>query len=319
VTYPADLTSRTADPRVQGLIRDQEVLFSTRLQLFQSQNSVLAQRMDQLQSQIEGQQLQVASVDEQIKLTAEEMAGYQTLYDKGFAPKPLILRYQRSIADLQGRRGSLMSDIARMHQQMGETKMQGATNRDTRQSQAADGLRDAQSHIADITPRLSAAKETLTQTVVRAPVDGYVFNLSQFTAGGVTNPGEPLVEVVPADAPIIISAQIPPQDINKVHSGMDATVRLTGLNARWHGPLKAKVIMVSADKTVNERATTAAAAAFYRADLRIDPAELTKLKKDTQITAGMPASVQLISGKQTVMGSLISPITDTLRGALSDQ
>ncbi|HEX3364278.1 HlyD family type I secretion periplasmic adaptor subunit [Phenylobacterium sp.] len=317
VTYPADLTSRTSDPRVQGLIRDQEVLFSTRAQLFQSQNAVLAQRMDQLQSQIEGQQLQVASIDEQIKLTAEEMAGYQTLYDKGFAPKPLILRYERTIADLQGHRGSLMSDIARMHQQMGETKMQEAANRDTRQSQAADGLRDAQSHIADITPRLTSAKETLDQTVVRAPVDGYVFNLTQFTAGGVTSPGEGLVEVVPADAPIIITAQVPPQDIHKVHVGMDAKVRLTGLNSRWHGPLSAKVIMVSADKTINEKATPTVA--FYRADLRIDPKELTKLKKDTQITSGMPASVQIVSGKKTVMGSLISPITDTLHGALSDQ
>jgi HlyD family type I secretion membrane fusion protein len=270
-----------------------------------------------LQSQVEGQQTQVASVDEQIKLTQDEMAGYQTLYDKGFAPKPLILRYERSIADLQGRKGSLMSDIARMHQQMGETRMQGATNRDTRSSQAAEGLRDAQSHLADLTPRLTSAKEALDQTVVRAPVDGYVFALTQFTSGGVTSPGETLMDVVPADAPIIVSAQILPQDINKVHVGMDAKVRLTGLNARWHGPLAAKVVMVSADKIVNERATPSIS--YYRADLRIDPKELTKLKKDTQITPGMPAQAMLVSGNKTVMESLISPITDTLHGALSDQ
>jgi HlyD family type I secretion membrane fusion protein len=327
VTYPADLTARMSDPRVAGMIRDQEVLFATRAQLFQSQNAVLAQRMDQLQSQVEGQQTQVASVDEQIRLSEEEMAGYQTLYDKGFAPKPLILRYEGTIAELKGRKGSLMSDIARLHQQMGETKMQGATNRDTRESQAADGLRDAQSHIADTLPRLTAAKETLDQTVVRAPVDGYVLNLTQFTAGGVTNPGETLMEIVPADAPIIVTAQISPQEINKVHVGMDAQVRLTGLNPRWHGPLKATVIMVSADKIVNERAGQGAqggqppqgGAAYYRVDLRIEPRELVKLKKDTKITPGMPASVQLVSGKKTVMESLISPITDTLRGALSDQ
>jgi HlyD family type I secretion membrane fusion protein len=319
VTYPADLTARMSDPRVAGMIRDQEVLFTTRAQLFQSQGAVLDQRLAQLQSQIEGQQTQVASVDEQIKLTQEEMAGYQTLYDKGFAPKPLILRYERQVADLQGHKGSLLSDIARMHQQMGETKMQAATTRDTRTSQAADGLREAQSHIADTLPRLSAAKEALDDTVVRAPVDGYVFNQTQFTVGGVTTPGETLMDVVPANAPIIVSAQIPPQDINKIHVGMDATVRLTGLNQRWHGPLSAKVIMVSADKIVNERATQPGAAAFYRADVRIDPKELTKLKKNTQITPGMPAQVQLVSGKRTIMGSLISPITDTLHGALSDQ
>ncbi|HEX2818261.1 MAG TPA: HlyD family type I secretion periplasmic adaptor subunit [Phenylobacterium sp.] len=312
--FPADLMARMSDPRVAGMIRDQQFLFTTRLQLFQSQNSVLNQRLDQIQSQIEGQQTQVASIDEQIKLTQEEMAGYQELYDKGFAPKPLILARQRSLADLSGHRGSLMSDIARMHQQQGETRMQMAAGRDTRQSQAAETLRDTQAKIADTSPRLTAAKETLDETVIRAPVDGYVFNLTQFTVGGVTNPGETLMEVVPANAPIIVSAQVTLQDIDKVHVGMDAKVRFTGLNQRWHSPLNAKVIMVSPDKIVNDKA----AAAFYRADLRIDAKELTKLKKSAQITPGMPAQVTVVSGQKTVMGSLISPITDTIKDALHD-
>src|SRR6185369_13492908 len=71
--FPPELTARMADPRVAGLIRDQQFLFTTRLQLFQSQNAVLNQRLDQLQTQIEGQQAQVASVEEQRRLTAEEM------------------------------------------------------------------------------------------------------------------------------------------------------------------------------------------------------------------------------------------------------
>ena len=315
--FPPELLARMSDPRVAGLIRDQQVLFTTRAQLFQSQNSVLQQRLDQIQSQIEGQQTQVKSADEQIKLTQDEMDGYQTLYDKGYAPLPLILKYKRGIADLEGHKGSLMSDIARMHQQIGETQMQIATNRDTRTSQAAEGLRDAQSRLADATPRLTAAKESLDQTVVRATVDGYVFNLTQFTVGGITGPGENLLEIVPANAPIIVTAQILPQNINKVHTGMPANVRLTGLNQRWHGPMKGTVTMVSADKIVNEKSVSTPA--FYRADVTIDPQELTKLKKDTQITPGMPASVQLVSGKRTIMGSLISPITDTLHGALSDR
>ncbi|MGZ3375637.1 MAG: HlyD family type I secretion periplasmic adaptor subunit [Phenylobacterium sp.] len=318
--FPPDLTARMSDPRVAGMIRDQQVLFTTRAQLFASQNSVLQQRLDQIQSQIEGQEIQVKSTDEQIKYAQQELDGYQTLYDKGFAPLPMILHAKRSIADLVAHKGSLQSDVARLHQQMGETRMQIAANRDTRESQAAEGLRDAQSRLTDAAPRLSAAKESLDQTVVRAPVDGYVFSLTQFTVGGVTGAGEVLMDVVPANAPIIVSAQIPPQNINKVHVGMEAQVRLTGLNQRWHGPMKGTVVMVSADKIVAEKSGAAGpGVSFYRADVRVDPKELIKLKKDTQITPGMPASVQLVSGKRTVMGSLISPITDTLRGALSDQ
>jgi HlyD family type I secretion membrane fusion protein len=313
--FPADLMARMSDPRVAGMIRDQQVLFATRQQLFQSQNSVLQQRLDQIQSQVEGQEIQVKSIDEQIKDTQVELNAYQTLYDKGFAPLPLILSRKRALEDLEGHKGSLGSDIARLHQQMGETRMQVAANRDTRTSQAAEGLRDAEARLTDAAPRLAAAKESLDQTVVRSPADGYVFNQSQFTVGGVTGQGEVLMEIVPANAPIIVTAEILPQDINKVHVGMDAQVRLTGVNSRWHGPMKATVVMVSADKIVNEKAVTS----YYRADVRVDPQELTKLKKDTQITPGMPAQVTLVSGKKTIMGSLISPITDTLHGALQDQ
>ena len=315
--FSPDLMARMGDPRVAGLIRDQQFLFTTRAQLYQSQLSILNQRMDQIQSQIQGAQVQVDSVDTQSRLTKDEMAGYQKLYDQGYASKSLILRYQRSVADLEGRKGSLLADIGRLKQQMGETKMQMAAARDTRESQAAEGLRDTQARIADTLPRFTAAKQTLDDTVARSPVDGYVFNQTQFTPGGVTGSGENLMQIVPPDAPLIVSVSIKPEDVDKVHVGMSARVKFTGLNQRWHSPLPAKVILVGADKQVNEKA--AVPTASYRVDLRVDPKELTKLKQSAQITPGMPVQAMIVSGEKTVMGSLISPITDTLHDALHDQ
>jgi HlyD family type I secretion membrane fusion protein len=315
VEFPPELMARMSDPRVAGLIRDQQFLFATRLQLFDSQNGVLSQRLDQLQTQIEGQQAQVASVDEQSRLTAEEMAGYKTLYDKGYAPKPLILRYERSLADLAGRKGSLMADIAKLREQIGETRMQISATRDTRTSGAAEGLRDTQTRLADALPRLTSTREALVGTVVRSPVDGYVFNLTQFTVGGVTAPGEALMDVVPANAPLMITVMIKPEDVDDVHVGMDARVRLVGLNPRWHSPLPAKVVVVSADRIDNEKT----GGAGYRVDLRIDPKELTKLEHGARVTPGMPAQALIVTGSRSVMGSLISPLTDTLHNALRDE
>lgn len=315
VQFPPELTTRASDPAVAGMLRDQQFLFASRMQLFQSQSSVLGQRLDQIQNQIEGDKAQIDSVDEQRKLTAEEMAGYQTLYDKGFAPKPLILRYQRSIADLDGRKGSLLADVARLHQQMGETNMNLATLRDQRQSQSASDLRDTQQKIADALPRLAAAKESLDATVVRSPADGYVFNLTQFTVGGVAGAGEVLMQVVPANAPLIVSAMVKPTDIEEVHLGMDAQVRIGALNPRWFSPMKAKVTVVSADKISNEKTGQS----FYRVDLRIEPQELKNLKHGAVVGPGMPASVMIVTGKRTIMGFLIAPITDTLQHAFREQ
>ncbi len=316
--FPADLTARMSDPRVAGMIRDQQFLFTSRNQLFQSQMSVLQQRLDQGKMQISGDEAQVASVDEQSKLTQDELNGYLELYNKGFAPKPVVLARQRAMADLVGRKGSLTADIGRLRQQMGETQMQMAATRDQRTSQAATDLRDTQAKIADTLPRLAAAKEALDATVVKSPVDGYIFNLTQFTIGGVVAPDEVLMDVVPSNEPIIVTAMIPPQNIDKVRVGMDAQVRFTGLNYRWNSPLKGKVILVGADKMTNEKSNPPMS--FYRADIRVDPQELTKLRQKTQITPGMPASVMIVSGgEKSVMGTLISPITDTLKDALHDQ
>lgn len=313
--FPAELTARMSEPAVAALIRDQQFLFTSRQQLFQSQSAVLMQRVDQQESQFQGLQAQLDSVNEQVRLTQEELEGYRKLNEQGFAPKTLILRYERTLADLGGRRGQLTAEMARIRQQMGETRLQLSSLRNERQSQAAEGLRDSQTKLSDVIPRLTTARQNLAATVVRSPVDGYVFNLTQFTVGGVVGAGEVMMDVVPAGVPLTLTAAIKPEDVDSVREGMPAKVRLTGLNQRFNDALDAKVAVVSKDRIVNEKAGTAS----YRVDLKIAPAELTKLKKGVQLTPGMPASALIVTGERTVMGFLISPITETLQDAFREE
>ena len=312
---PAELMARMNNPAVAALVRDQQFLFLTRQQLYQSQAAVLGQRVDQQETQVGGLQAQLASIVEQQRLTEEELDGYRRLNEQGFAPKTLILRYERSLAELGGRRGQLTSDIARLRQQIGETRLQLATLRNERTTQSAEGLRDSQTKLADIIPRLTAARQTLDATVVRAPVDGYVFNLTQFTVGGVVGAGEVVMDVVPSATPLTVTAMIRPEDVDEVRVGMPAKVKLTGLNQRFHDSLDAKVSVVSADRITVERTGTA----FYRVDLTLAPSELGKLKKGVEMTPGMPAQALIVTGDRSVMSFLISPITDTLEDAFREE
>ena len=312
---PAELTARMADPAVATLVRDQQFLFTTRQQLFQSQSAVLAQRIEQQQTQVQGLQAQLESVLEQQRLTEEELAGYRTLNERGFAPKTLILRYERSLAELGGRRGQLTSDIARTRQQMGETRIQLSTLQNERASQSAEGLRDSQTKLADVIPRLTTARQNLAATVVRSPVEGYVFNNTQFTIGGVVGSGEVMMDVVPKTTPLTVTAMIKPEDVDEVRVGMPAKVKLTGLNQRFSDSLDATVAVVSADRINNEKTGVA----YYRVDLQIPPAELKKLKRGLQLTSGMPAQALIKTGDRSIMSFLISPITDTLEDAFREE
>lgn len=312
---PAELTARMGEPGVAQIVRDQQFLFTTRLQLFQSQQSVLGQRVEQQQTQVLGQQAQLDSVVEQQRLTEEELAGYRKLNEQGFAPKTLILRYERTLAELGGRKGQLSAEIARLRQQMGETRMQLAALQNERSTQAAEGLRDSQTKLSDVIPRLTTARRNLEATVIRSPADGYVFNLTQFTIGGIVGGGEVLMDVVPRATPLTVTAMIKPEDVDEVHVGMDAKVKLTGLNQRFSDSLDAKVSVVSADRITNEKSGVA----YYRVDLRIPPAELAKLKNGVQLTPGMPAQALIKTGDRSIMSFLISPIMDTLEDAFREQ
>lgn len=314
MAFPAELTARVTDPRVAGVIRDQELLFTSRLQFFDGQSAVLAQKLQQLETQISGVQAQVDAVKESDALTREELAGYQTLYEKGYAPKTLILRYKRTLADLAGRRGQLIAEITRLHEQIGETRLQIATLREQRISQAAEGLRQMQSGLAEVTPKLTAASQTLKSATVRSPADGYVLDLTQFTLGGIVAPGERLMSVVPANAPLIVTARIRPQDIDSVHDGMRARVRLSAFNARTAPPVNAEVLTVSADQLVDEKTGEG----YFRADLRIPPAELAKLPKGSKLSPGMPAEAMIVTGRRSILSYIVSPLTDTIRDALRE-
>lgn len=315
LTFPPELTARMSDPRVAGLIRDQQFLFTSRLSFYDSQSDVLGQREQQLQTQITGVQAQLESIDEQIRLTREELAGYQTLHEKGYAPKTLILRYERTLADLQGRRGSLVSEINRLRQQMGETRLQLVTLRQERTSEAAEGVRQMQTQISDVGPKLTAARQVLERTVVRSPADGYVLSLSQHTIGGVVGAGELLMAVVPINEPLIVSARIKPIDIDDVRPGMPARVRLSAFNYRKVSPMEAEIVSVSADQLTDERTGEA----YFMAEIRIPPQELAKLPKGEKVTPGMPAEAMIVTGKRTILSYIVSPITDTVSDALREE
>ncbi|MCA6328271.1 MAG: HlyD family type I secretion periplasmic adaptor subunit [Phenylobacterium sp.] len=315
IAFPAELTARISDPRVGALIRDQEFLFASRLQFFDSQAEVLRQRTQQIDSQMTGVRAQITALDENVALTKQELEGYQTLYAQGYAPRTLILRYQRALADLAGRRGALTAEQQRLAQQKGEAQVQLSALSDQRISQSAEGLRQMQAALADARPKLASALQTLAGATVRAPVDGYVLNLTQSTVGGVVGQGELLMAVVPSDAPLAVTARIKPDEIEGISAGMKARVTITAFSTRRVSPFDAVVTNVSADELTDEKSGQS----YYRADLKIDPKELTKLPRGETVTPGMPAQVMITTGRRTVMGYIVGPLTDTVNASMRDK
>lgn len=316
IRFPADLLRRQGDPQVAALIAGQRRLFEARMAVYNSQAQVLGAQAGQIGTQIQGIQAQATSIDAQSRLVDEELRGVAQLNREGYAPKSRLLALQRGAASIRGQRGSATSEIARAQQSIGEVRLQLAQLNDRRQTDAADGLRQAQQQLADTLPKLRAVSESLDQTVIRAPVDGYVFALSQYTEGGVAQAGETLMQIVPSQAPLIINVQVRPNDITDVRVGQPARITLTAYNSRTTPQVDGHVILVSADAVEDQYNRIPP---YYLAQVRVDPKSLAAAGPNVRLTPGMQAMVSIVTGERTIMNYLLAPFTDAMRTAFRER
>jgi HlyD family secretion protein len=253
---------------------------------------------------------------------ADELSGVRELNQLGYAPKTRVSSLERGVAQLKGQRGSILSDIGRAQQAIGGVRLQVAQLEEKRQTEAATGIRQAQDKLAEAAPKLRATSESLSGTTVRAPVDGYVLNLTQFTEGGVAAPGERLLDVVPSGTPLVLNAKVRPNDIADVRIGMPARVTLTAFNPRTTPQIDGRVTLVSADATTDEQVPgqpIQSREPYYLVQVKVDPGQLARIGNGVHLAPGMQASVNIITGSRTIMDYLIGPMTEAMRTAMRER
>jgi HlyD family type I secretion membrane fusion protein len=315
ISFPPELLTRQGDPQVALLIAGQRNLFRSRMMLYRNQASVLSAQIQQIQTQITGIRAQAVSTDAQSELIASELEGILELNQQGYAPRSRLLALQRNAAALKGQRGSLISEVARAEETIGQSRIELAQLNDKRQTEAAEGLRAAQDQLTEAQPKLSAVRASLEQTDIRAPVDGYVFNLTQFTEGGVAGAGERLMQIVPVNTRLLITARVKPKDISDVRMGMLARVTLTAYNPRTTPVLDGKVVLVAADAAADERTQEP----YYMVQVRVEPSELERAGPEVRLSPGMPAEVAIVTRDRTILDYLLGPITASMTTSLRER
>jgi HlyD family type I secretion membrane fusion protein len=315
VTFPAELQARTSDPRVAALLDGQRALFQNRMLLYRSQAMVLNSQAQQMETQVRGLGIQKQAVDDQAKLVMEELGSVRELSRQGYAPNSRLLALERSAAGVRGQTGSMLADMARVRQGIGEVRLQIAQLEDRHQTEVADGIRAAQEKLADAEPKLRTALAQLQQTEIHAPVSGYVFNLTQFTEGGTVAGGQSLMQIVPTHTKLVISTEVAPRDISDVKLGQTARVTLLGFNPRKVQPVEGTVSLVSADAKLNEKSGIS----YFLVEITVPAANIAQAGPGVHLAPGMPASVAIVTGSRSILDYLLEPFTDSMRSAMKER
>jgi HlyD family secretion protein len=293
-------------PLAAEALRLQRIQFEARSSGRSTERGVLQQRISQLEQQAEGLQRQITANIEQRRLIDEELEGMRSLAAQGYAPMTRVRALERQAAELDGQQGSLRAQVAATREQIGETRLQISAVGTTTNEDVAEQLRNIEIQLNELQPRLAATRAQIARNQVRAPASGQVVGLTIFTAGGVIQPGQTLMEIVPTDASQIIVAEIDPADIDNLRIGQDTEVKFPGLRETNPPIVRGRITRISADSFTREQT----GARYFRAEIVVPQAELEKLGPSAAfIRPGAPVEVVVLLRRRTALQYLLEPLT----------
>lgn len=236
-------------------------------------------------------------------LQQQEVSMSEPLVAKGAISKVEVLRLRRGVVETQGQLDSVTLAIPRAEAAIKEIESKVSETRGRYRSEALGQLNEARTDLSKIEASGKAITDRVNRTLVTSPVRGVVQQLLVNTIGGVIQPGNDLVEIVPLDDKLLVEAKIRPQDIAFLRPGQEATVKFTAYDYTIYGGLKGTLEQISPDTVTDKDGKS-----FYIIRLRTDKNHLGTDEKPLLIIPGMVASVDIITGKKTVMAYLLKPI-----------
>ena len=240
---------------------------------------------------------EIASLERILALVEEEIAMNEPLEKQGDVSKTELLRLQRQEAEL-------VSQIINTRNEYFED--------------AQAEYNELEGELEGITQVLVQRRRQLRQQTLTAPVAGVVKNVRVTTEGGVIRPGEDVMEIVPIEDDLVIEAKVSPADIGFIALGQDAAVKIDAFDYTIYGDLAGTLFYISAD-TLEEN-TRQGELPFYRVHVRTDGKRFSAVpNKDLQILSGMTATVEIRTGKNTILNYLLKPIAKTLVESMGER
>lgn len=310
IDYPSTLDRQ--DPRVREEMAAQEGIFAARRAAQASSREVLAQRIEQLRSQIEGYRALRASREQLAASYEEELVDTRELLSKGFSERTRLRELERNVASFQGEAADLSASIAGAEVQIGEVQLQLILIDQEFLRDVVSELGETQTALKDVSERIIALRDVVARTVITAPDSGIVNGMRVHTVGGVIAPGTTIAEIVPQNEGLIIEAQVSPTDVDRVSADQEATIRFSAFGSTVP-TIEARVLSLSADRLIDE----ATGVSYFLARLEVSPEGRDDLG-DLVLLPGMPAEAYINTGSRTFLQYLFRPFSNALARSFNE-
>ena len=295
-------------------VKVEQAAFDGRQAEQQSLMAVLSSQIAQRTQELEEARIAMVTAQRTLAAANEERDMLEKLVAQGLEPRIELVRIGRVITDAEGRDKGAQAAITRLRDAIIETRARRDSAQQNFKAQARDELNRALGELRAIEQGLPALEDRFDRTALKAPVRGVVNRVFVNTVGGVAKPGDPLVELVPADDPLVVEALVSPKDIGFVKLGQSGRVKLTAYDYSIYGAMPGKVVQVGADAVTNERGE-----AFYQVRVQTEKKAVDSLGSQLPIISGMQAQVDIVTGSKTVLRYLLKPLIAVRENAFRER
>ncbi|MFJ2455521.1 HlyD family type I secretion periplasmic adaptor subunit [Pseudomonas protegens] len=314
IVFDPQLQALASEPDVVASLALQRQLFSSRRQALSMEQQGIAETIAGSEAQLRGTRDSQASKLAQRRALNEQLQGLRELARDGYIPRNRLLDSERLYAQIDGSIAEDFGRIGQLQRQILELRLRIRQTTEDFQKDLRSQLADTRVRTEDLRNRLASAQFELANSQVRAPAAGVVVGLEVYTEGGVIKPGQPLMDIVPQDEPLLVEARVPVQLVDKVHPGLPVELMFSAFNQSTTPRVPGEVTLVSADRQVDERTEEP----YYTLRATVSAQGMQQLQ-GLQIRPGMPVEAFVRTGERSMLNYLFKPLLDRTHMALVEE
>jgi adhesin transport system membrane fusion protein len=311
---PLNITAQ-ARKSVPSQAANEESLYMSRRQQLADEVGGLQQQLVQRQQELREFTSKAEQYRNSLNLLRQEISMSEPLVARGAISPVEVLRLRRSEVETRGMLDGTTLAVPRAQAAIGEVQRKIDETRGKFRSEALTQLNEARTDLAKTQATAKGLEDRVSRTMVTSPVRGIVKQVLVNTVGGVIQPGSDMAEIVPLDDSLLVEARIRPQDIAFLHPGQKAMIKFTAYDYTIYGGLEGTLEQIGADTVQDEEKKNT----FYLIKLRTNKSHLGSDEKPLLIIPGMVASVDIITGKKSVLSYLLKPIIKSRAEALHER
>ena len=303
IAFPAELSGPGLSPQAAEFVDSQRREFAQRRTFLDNQRAIRDNRTVQIDAEIEALKARAGASEEQYELLLDEAKTVQALVEAGNQTRIRYNQLLREGAEARGERDQARAQMAQGEQRKIEAHGQFIDLQNRMRNEAANGLNSVEIQLSDLGQRLAVAADVLARATIRAPLDGVILNLRYKSNRGVIGPGQPVLDIVPTDEPLLIEAQFSPRDVELLRVGAPTAVLLSAYSQRRLPRIDGTLTWVSADALAND-----SGGQFFLGHIEVDRDRVAALDPTIRLLPGMPADVMVLDHERTLLEYLVNPL-----------